>query len=134
MRVPGLIFVNDTLLEQVKKDQAPDQVANVAFLPGIQGASIAMPDIHWGYGFCIGGVAATNVVVAPTGTVVAGLTLYYSTVFAEVVRSGIRSVPRGQTAQTTKCTPSPKATRPPPTIASPRHGRTFAARPARIAT
>src|SRR5688572_16376982 len=60
MRVPGLIFVNDLLLEQVKKDQAPDQVANVAFLPGIVGASIAMPDIHWGYGFCIGGVAATD--------------------------------------------------------------------------
>jgi tRNA-splicing ligase RtcB len=60
MRVPGLIFVNDNLLEQVKKDQAPDQVANVAFLPGIVGASIAMPDIHWGYGFCIGGVAATD--------------------------------------------------------------------------
>jgi tRNA-splicing ligase RtcB len=60
MRVPGLIFVNDTLMEQVKKDQAPDQVANVAFLPGIVGASIAMPDIHWGYGFCIGGVAATD--------------------------------------------------------------------------
>ncbi len=60
MRVPGLIFANDRLLEAVKKDQAADQVANVAFLPGIQGASIAMPDIHWGYGFCIGGVAATD--------------------------------------------------------------------------
>jgi tRNA-splicing ligase RtcB len=60
MHVPGLIYVNDNLLEQVKKDQAPDQVANVAFLPGIVGASIAMPDIHWGYGFCIGGVAATD--------------------------------------------------------------------------
>jgi tRNA-splicing ligase RtcB (3'-phosphate/5'-hydroxy nucleic acid ligase) len=60
MRVPGLIYVNDNLLEQLKKDQAPDQVANVAFLPGIVGASIAMPDIHWGYGFCIGGVAATD--------------------------------------------------------------------------
>jgi tRNA-splicing ligase RtcB len=47
-------------LDQVKKDQAPDQVANVAYLPGIVGASIAMPDIHWGYGFCIGGVAATD--------------------------------------------------------------------------
>ena len=60
MHVPGMIYVNDNLLEQVKKDQAPDQVANVAFLPGIVGASIAMPDIHWGYGFCIGGVAATD--------------------------------------------------------------------------
>lgn len=60
MRVDGLIFTNERLLEQLKKDQAPDQVANVAFLPGIQHASLAMPDIHWGYGFCIGGVCATD--------------------------------------------------------------------------
>src|SRR5205823_3016879 len=60
MRVPGLIFSDERLLEQVKKDQAPEQVANVAFLPGIQYASLAMPDIHWGYGFCIGGVCATD--------------------------------------------------------------------------
>src|SRR5262245_15842981 len=60
MRVEGRIFASDRLLQQVLKDQAPDQVANVAFLPGIQVASLAMPDIHWGYGFCIGGVAATD--------------------------------------------------------------------------
>jgi tRNA-splicing ligase RtcB len=60
MRVDGLIFTNERLLEQLKLDQAPDQVANVAFLPGIQHASLAMPDIHWGYGFCIGGVCATD--------------------------------------------------------------------------
>jgi tRNA-splicing ligase RtcB len=60
MRVDGLIFANEKLLEQIRKDQAPDQVANVAFLPGIQHASLAMPDIHWGYGFCIGGVCATD--------------------------------------------------------------------------
>src|SRR5271165_752205 len=60
MLVDGLIFTNDVLLQQLKKDQAPDQVANVAFLPGIQLASLAMPDIHWGYGFCIGGVCATD--------------------------------------------------------------------------
>src|SRR5437899_8204724 len=60
MRVPGLIFSDERLLEAVKKDQAPEQVANVAFLPGIQYASLAMPDIHWGYGFCIGGVCATD--------------------------------------------------------------------------
>ena len=60
MRVDGLIFANDKLLDAIKKDQAPDQVANVATLPGIQYASLAMPDIHWGYGFCIGGVAATD--------------------------------------------------------------------------
>jgi tRNA-splicing ligase RtcB len=60
MRVPGHIYANDKLLEAIRKDQAPDQVANVATLPGIQVASIAMPDIHWGYGFCIGGVCATD--------------------------------------------------------------------------
>src|SRR2546430_12062736 len=60
MRVDGLIFADERLTEQLRKDQAPDQVANVATLPGIQYASLAMPDIHWGYGFCIGGVAATD--------------------------------------------------------------------------
>jgi tRNA-splicing ligase RtcB (3'-phosphate/5'-hydroxy nucleic acid ligase) len=60
MRVDGLIFANERLLEQIKNDQAPEQVANVACLPGIQHASLAMPDIHWGYGFCIGGVCATD--------------------------------------------------------------------------
>ncbi len=60
MRVDGLIFSSELLIENLKKDQAADQVANVAFLPGIQHASLAMPDIHWGYGFCIGGVCATD--------------------------------------------------------------------------
>ncbi|MCS7046946.1 MAG: RtcB family protein, partial [Gemmataceae bacterium] len=60
MRVDGLIFANEHLLEQLRKDQACEQVANVACLPGIQVASLAMPDIHWGYGFPIGGVAATD--------------------------------------------------------------------------
>src|SRR6188768_2892392 len=60
MLVDGMIFADDRLLEAIKNDQAADQVANVAFLPGIQGASLAMPDIHWGYGFCIGGVCATD--------------------------------------------------------------------------
>src|SRR6516165_10253756 len=60
MKVDGMIFADETLIEQIKKDQGPEQVANVATLPGIQKASLAMPDIHWGYGFCIGGVAATD--------------------------------------------------------------------------
>src|SRR5947209_13555907 len=60
MRVDGLIYASEHLIEQVKKDQAPEQVANVACLPGIQHASLAMPDIHWGYGFPIGGVCATD--------------------------------------------------------------------------
>ncbi|NIA08148.1 MAG: RNA-splicing ligase RtcB [Actinobacteria bacterium] len=60
MRVDGLIYADSRLLPSIKADRALDQVANVAFLPGIQTASLAMPDIHWGYGFCIGGVAATD--------------------------------------------------------------------------
>ena len=71
MRVPGRVFADDALLEQIKGDQALEQVANVACLPGIVGYSLAMPDIHWGYGFPIGGVAATAVdhggVVSPGG-------------------------------------------------------------------
>ncbi len=60
MRVDGVVFADDTLIAAVKQDQSPEQVANVACLPGIVGQSLAMPDIHWGYGFCIGGVAATD--------------------------------------------------------------------------
>jgi tRNA-splicing ligase RtcB len=60
MRVDGIIYADDLLMSHIRKDQAVEQVANVATLPGIQGASLAMPDIHWGYGFCIGGVAATD--------------------------------------------------------------------------
>jgi tRNA-splicing ligase RtcB len=60
MRVDGVIFADKPLLDQILKDKSPEQVANVATLPGIVGASLAMPDIHWGYGFCIGGVAATD--------------------------------------------------------------------------
>ena len=71
MRVDGLIFASDELMESIRADPAPEQVANVAFLPGIQRASLAMPDIHWGYGFPIGGVCATDPleggVVSPGG-------------------------------------------------------------------
>jgi len=70
MRVPGLIYASEGMLEGLREERAPEQVANVAFLPGIVGRSLAMPDIHWGYGFPIGGVAATRVedgVVSPGG-------------------------------------------------------------------
>jgi tRNA-splicing ligase RtcB len=60
MRVDGLIYADAKLMEMIRRDPAPEQVANVAFLPGIQYASLAMPDIHWGYGFPIGGVCATD--------------------------------------------------------------------------
>src|SRR3970040_2725726 len=58
MRVPGLVFASEEMLDIIGQDQAIEQVANVAFLPGIVRYSMAMPDIHWGYGFPIGGVAA----------------------------------------------------------------------------
>lgn len=70
MRVPGIIFIDQTMLEQAIKDRAAEQVINVATLPGIVCASLAMPDIHWGYGFPIGGVAAMDVeegVISPGG-------------------------------------------------------------------
>ncbi|WP_406080640.1 RtcB family protein [Micromonospora sp. NBC_00858] len=71
MRVPGVVFAVPELLPEVGTDRALDQVANVATLPGIVDASYAMPDVHWGYGFPIGGVAATDVadggVVSPGG-------------------------------------------------------------------
>jgi len=60
MRVDGIIWADDRLIEQIRGDNAPEQVANVATLPGIVRASLAMPDIHWGYGFPIGGVAAMD--------------------------------------------------------------------------
>jgi len=60
MRVPGVVFADDRLIETLRDDPSLEQVANVATLPGIQSASLAMPDIHWGYGFCIGGVCATD--------------------------------------------------------------------------
>lgn len=70
MRVPGLLYVDENMLDQLGEDKSPEQVANVAFLPGIIGKSMAMPDIHWGYGFPIGGVAATRTidgVISPGG-------------------------------------------------------------------
>jgi tRNA-splicing ligase RtcB len=70
MRTRGLIFASQKMLVKIQEDQSLQQVANVATLPGIVGASLAMPDIHWGYGFPIGGVAAFNLeegVVSPGG-------------------------------------------------------------------
>lgn len=60
MRVDGIVFADDELMAALRGDPALGQVANVATLPGIVGASLAMPDIHWGYGFPIGGVAAVR--------------------------------------------------------------------------
>jgi tRNA-splicing ligase RtcB (3'-phosphate/5'-hydroxy nucleic acid ligase) len=60
MRVPGRIFASRNLIRHITKDESFNQIRNVAMLPGIQGSSIAMPDLHAGYGFPIGGVAAMD--------------------------------------------------------------------------
>jgi tRNA-splicing ligase RtcB len=70
MRTNGLIFIDESMIPQLRQDRAPEQVANVATMPGIVGMSMAMPDIHWGYGFPIGGVAAFDYdtgVISPGG-------------------------------------------------------------------
>ena len=70
MLVPGRIYISAPMLEELGDDPALTQVANVACLPGIVGYSLAMPDIHWGYGFPIGGVAAIDArtgVISPGG-------------------------------------------------------------------
>jgi len=70
MRVPGIVYTSAGMLDQVRHDEALNQVANVATMPGILKAALAMPDIHWGYGFPIGGVAAFDWqegVVSPGG-------------------------------------------------------------------
>jgi tRNA-splicing ligase RtcB (3'-phosphate/5'-hydroxy nucleic acid ligase) len=110
MRVPGRVFAGGELLVKAKEDRAVDQVAGVAHLPGIRTASMAMPDIHWGYGFPIGGVAATEVeaggVVSPGGVgfdICCGVRLLASRYTAadfegrreEVMLELARRIPRG---------------------------------------
>lgn len=110
MHVDGLIYASEAMIDQIRADQAPDQVANVATLPGIQVASLAMPDIHWGYGFTIGGVCATDPeeggVISPGGVgydINCGVrlmksNLYYQDVkprLATLVEELFRQVPTG---------------------------------------
>lgn len=108
MRVPGEVFADRELLELAERDRALEQVANVAFLPGIVYRSLAMPDIHWGYGFPIGGVAAfgPDGVVSPGGVgfdISCGVRLVKTNLEEDEVRRGLRglvaamaaSIPRG---------------------------------------
>src|SRR5919199_2848393 len=70
MRVPARVFADEELLRAIERDSSLGQLQNVSTLPGIVGAAIAMPDIHQGYGFPVGGVAATELpdgVVSPGG-------------------------------------------------------------------
>src|SRR5919109_4932039 len=66
MRVPARVFADDELLDAIREDRSLEQLQNVATLPGIVDAALAMPDIHQGYGFPVGGVAATEL---PDGVV-----------------------------------------------------------------
>jgi tRNA-splicing ligase RtcB len=70
MRAEGLVYSDEKMMKDIRTDQSLSQVVNVATLPGIVGNSMAMPDIHWGYGFPIGGVAAFDVstgIISPGG-------------------------------------------------------------------
>lgn len=109
MNVPGLVFADRRLMQDIRADQALAQVRNVACLPGIVGASLAMPDIHWGYGFPIGGVAAFDLddgVISPGGVgydINCGVRLLRSDLDAaeaaprmrEVVEALYRAIPTG---------------------------------------
>ena len=98
MRVPGIIYADEDMVKQIREEQALEQVANVAFLPGIVDYSLAMPDIHWGYGFPIGGVAAMKVddgVVSPGGVgfdINCGVRLLRTNLTQEEVRPKIKEL------------------------------------------
>jgi tRNA-splicing ligase RtcB len=101
MRVPGLVFASEALFRGAVDDRAIEQVANVATLPGIVGASYAMPDVHRGYGFPIGGVAATDPevggVISPGGVgfdIACGVRLLRSPLTWDEVRPRIRELVR----------------------------------------
>jgi tRNA-splicing ligase RtcB len=92
MRVPGRVYASESLMHDIQGDESLTQVRNVAQLPGIVGWSLAMPDIHWGYGFPIGGVAATDAergAISPGGVgydINCGVRLAVSELTTEAVR------------------------------------------------
>ncbi|MFQ6009138.1 MAG: RtcB family protein, partial [Candidatus Zixiibacteriota bacterium] len=98
MRVPGLIYADEQMLQSITRDNSPEQVVNVATLPGIVSKSIAMPDIHHGYGFAIGGVAAfdaTEGVISPGGVgydINCGVRLLTSNLVFDELRPKIQSL------------------------------------------
>ena len=113
MRTEGLVFADRPMMAMLQKERALEQVRNVATLPGIVGPSIAMPDIHWGYGFPIGGVAAFDAeegVVSPGGVgydINCGVRLLRSNLTVDEVRPRIekladelfRNIPSGVGSQ-----------------------------------
>lgn len=109
MGVPCIIFANENLLIKADQDNALEQVVNVATLPGVVKASFAMPDIHWGYGFPIGGVAAMDMetgVISPGGVgfdISCGVRLYKTNLtksdikpkMEQLVHELNRNIPKG---------------------------------------
>ncbi len=89
MRVPGLVFASESMVEDLRKDKSAEQVVNVATLPGILGYSMAMADMHWGYGFPIGGVAAFD---ADEGVLSPGGVGYDINCGVRLVRTNLRRV------------------------------------------
>src|SRR3954466_3281991 len=93
-----LVFASETLLEGIRKDQSLEQAANIAMLPGIVGRALAMPDIHQGYGFPIGGVAAMDLeegVVSPGGVgfdINCGVRLLGTSLTLKEVRPKLREI------------------------------------------
>ena len=98
MRVPGLIFADEAMIDSMAGDMAIQQVAHMATLPGIVGKALAMPDIHWGYGFPIGGVAAMRLedgVVSPGGVgfdINCGVRLLRTNLHERAVRSQLPEI------------------------------------------
>lgn len=98
MTTDAVIFSDEKMIEMVKRDNAPEQAANVACLPGIVGRSLAMPDIHWGYGFPIGGVAAFDSergVISPGGIgydINCGVKLVRTNLTVEDVESNVKTL------------------------------------------
>jgi len=98
MNTDAVIFADEEMIPSIIRDNALEQAANVACLPGIVGKSLAMPDIHWGYGFPIGGVAAMDMedgVISPGGIgfdINCGVRLIRTDLWEDDVRPVIRDL------------------------------------------
>jgi tRNA-splicing ligase RtcB len=100
MRVPARVFATEKMLDQIVSDRSLEQLINVSTLPGIVGAAYAMPDVHEGYGFPIGGVAATRFpsgAISPGGIgydINCGVRLLKSEVTCDEIKSYFESLSR----------------------------------------
>src|ERR1051325_2774453 len=93
MLVDAMVFANERLLEAIRLDQSLQQAANVAMLPGIVGKALAMPDIHQGYGFPIGGIAAMDIEEGGVGfDINCGVRLLGTTLHIDDVRPRLKDL------------------------------------------